>query len=136
MSGVTFSVAAIWMLLGASPQATVVQDQFDLIEVNHYYDSQGRLVFDQVIFYEWSHSDDRFQVAAWRLMKSSGQFPQKCWHDESYVSQWRDGETLRRVKAHAVRETWTQYDPELLERDYLPREYRRGLTPRNVATRK
>jgi hypothetical protein len=34
-----------------------------------------------------------------------------------------------------VRETWTQYDPELLEREFLPKERRREL--RNLAaTRK
>jgi hypothetical protein len=26
-----------------------------------------------------------------------------------------------------MRETWTQYDPELIEREYLPRERRREL---------
>ncbi|WDI41243.1 hypothetical protein [Bremerella sp. P1] len=130
MSGVTFSVAALWMILGASPSKPVVQDQVDLIEVNHYYDSQGRLIFDQVIFYEWSQSDARFHVTAWRLLKSSWQVPRKRWSDGAYTTTWKDGDVLRSVVGKNMRETWTQHDPELVERDYLPREYRRGLTPK------
>ena len=130
MSGVTFSVAALWMILGVSPDAPTVQDQVDLIEVNHYYDSQGRLIFDQVIFYQWSQVDARFHVTAWRLLKSSWQVPRKRWSDGNYTTTWRDGDVVRSVVGRNMRETWTQYDPELIERDFLPREYRRGLTPK------
>lgn len=128
MSGVTFSVAALWMILGASPSTPVVQDQVDLIEVNHYYDSQGKLIFDQVIFYEWSQASERYHVTAWRLLKSSRQVPRKRWSDGAYVARWLDNEVYREVVGRNLRETWTQYDPELTEREYLPREFRRELS--------
>jgi hypothetical protein len=35
------------------------------------------------------------------------------------------------VRAASFRETWTQYDPELIERDYLPKEKRRGFVKPN-----
>ncbi|MEX2026593.1 MAG: hypothetical protein WEH44_04820, partial [Pirellulaceae bacterium] len=31
------------------------------------------------------------------------------------------------VRAATMRESWTQYDPELVEREYLPKEKRREL---------
>ncbi len=40
---------------------------------------------------------------------------------------WNDGEILRHIRAASFRETWTQHDPELLEREYLPKEERREL---------
>lgn len=111
----------------------LVRDEVDLIEVNHFFDEQGRLVFDQVIFYEWSQGDARYMVRAWRLVKSPQQLPQKDWRTGNYVAYWRDdgqgGNVLRRVESSAIRETWLQYDPELAEREILPKERRRELTP-------
>ncbi|MGY8766884.1 MAG: hypothetical protein ACKVH8_00465 [Pirellulales bacterium] len=128
MSSVTLSIAALLTSINAAPQDVAVADRVDLIEVNHYYDPQGRLVFDQVIFYDWSSRDSRFHVRAWRLLKSPWQIPRRSWTDGTYTTSWKDGEVIRDVKADMVRETWTQYDPELVERDYLPRERRRGLS--------
>ncbi|WP_246120000.1 hypothetical protein [Blastopirellula retiformator] len=109
-------------------------DRVDLVEINHYYDAQGRLVFDQVIFYEWSSKNARFDVVAWRLLKTPAQVPTRDWKRGGYVTSWRDGEVLREVRSIQRRETWTQHDPELIERDYLPRELRRGLS-RQLAER-
>ena len=44
-----------------------------------------------------------------------------------WVCEWFDGGVQRRVEAITVRESWTQYDPELTEREYLPKEKRREL---------
>ena len=48
-----------------------------------------------------------------------------------YVALWQDcgqgGEILRRVHSQSIRETWTQHDPELVEREYLPKERRKEL---------
>lgn len=111
----------------ATPSTTHLTDHVDLIEVNHYYDSQGRLIFDQVIFLNWSVADERFQVVAWRMLKNGRQIPRMDWRKGVYVARWRDGEVWREVVAGDVRETWTTYDPEYRERDLLPQEYRRDL---------
>jgi hypothetical protein len=97
------------------------------MEVNHFYDEQGRLVFDQVIFYDWAPEHSRYNVRAWRLVKNPAQLPERDWRDGGYLAVWQDGEVLRRVRAASMRETWTQYDPELVEREYLPKERRREL---------
>ena len=127
MTPLTSSICAIVVALGLSPQEDVAREQVDLKEVNHFYDEQGRLVFDQVIFYDWSPEHGRHMVRAWRLVKNPAQLPQRDWKDGGYVAVWQDGEVLRHVRGHSMRETWTQYDPELIEREYLPKEQRKEL---------
>lgn len=109
------------------PVEDVAWDRVDLVEVNHFYDPQGRLVFDQVIFYDWSVSQCRFNVRAWRLLKKPGQVPQRNWKTGMYEAVWHDGGVLRKVQAESFRESWTQRDPELEERAYLPKNQRREL---------
>ena len=113
-------------VFGAVPHDTMIRDAVDVIEVNHFYDDCGRHVFDQQIFWDWSGT--RYQVVAWRLIKSPEMLPHRDWKRGGYVAMWRDNETLREVRAPAIRETWTQYDPELAERQVLPQEQRRHLT--------
>ena len=72
MSPITTAFARIVVGFGIAPQDDVARESVDLIELNHFYDEQGRLVFDQVIFYDWSAADARYNVRAWRLVKNSG----------------------------------------------------------------
>ena len=111
----------------ATPNPSHLTDQVDLIDLNHYYDSQGRHVFDQVIFYQWSRADARFQVREWRLMKAPMKPPCRVRADGPWVMRWRDQGEFREVSGKNFRETWTNYDPEIRERDYLPAGERRGF---------
>ncbi|MCA9124803.1 MAG: hypothetical protein H6822_27170 [Planctomycetaceae bacterium] len=133
----SIQIAVCMAALTLSPADEVTVDQVDLIEVNHFYDDQGRLVFDQVIYYDWSEERSRYQVRDWRLLKTPTQIPLRDWRDGGYVSEWQDFKQrngLRRVKAKAVRETWTQYDPELVEREFLAQEKRESLTRIQIAS--
>ncbi|PQO38724.1 hypothetical protein C5Y96_02255 [Blastopirellula marina] len=121
-------LACAW--LGLVPSDPAILDQVDLVEVNHVYDSSGHPVLDQVIFYQWSHVDARYQVVAWRLLRSPGQVPRRVWNQRVYVARWFDAEMLRNVIAGQYRETWTTYDPEMAERAIYPIEYRRELATR------
>jgi hypothetical protein len=125
----TATVGVCLLAWGISPQEDIAVETVDLIEVNHFYDDQGRLVFDQCIFYDWSSPDGRYMVRAWRLVKNPSQLPQRDWMHGGHTAIWQDGEVLRKVRAGSMRETFTQYDPELVEREYLPKELRRDLTP-------
>ena len=127
MDALAVTVALCLSAAGLTPTEQVATDRVDLVEVNHFYDEHGRRVFDQVIFYDWSPSAGRYQVQAWRLLKSPGQYPIKDWDRGDFAAVWHDGELLREVRAASFRETWTQYDPELVERDYLPKDKRRDL---------
>jgi hypothetical protein len=117
-------VLALLLILPLSP---IQHDRCDLIDTNHFYDDEGRHVFDQLIFLDWNGDDSRYDVRAWRLIKSPDQVPYRDWSRGGYAVTWQDGEVVRTVRAEAVRETWTQYDPETLARATLPVEQRRGL---------
>jgi hypothetical protein len=134
--GVVVTALYSWAVLTAlclQPQPDVATDEVDLIEINHFHDDQGRLVFDQVIFYDWSPVHSRYLVRAWRLLKTPAQVPRRDYGQQEFVTIWHDGDVLRKVQAKVLRETWTQHDPELMAREYLPKERRRELQPVNVA---
>jgi hypothetical protein len=127
MGTITLHCVFLLSAAGTIPVMDVPRDRVDLIEINHFHDEQGRLVFEQVLFYEWSAHQERHQVLAWRLLKTSAQRPRHDLATGDYIALWNDGETLREVRAGAFRETWTQYDPELVDREFLPKERRREL---------
>lgn len=104
-----------------------MRDFVDLMELNHFYDEKGDLVFTQCIFFDLPQDGARHSVVAWRLVKSESQYPARDWGNGGYVVRWADGETLREVRAGSVSYTFTQYDPELIEREFLPKEKRREL---------
>lgn len=110
-----------------NPPEDVALDEVSLVEINHCYDQTGRLSFEQLIFYDWSPGQGRFQVRAWRLLKSPNQHPRRNWRHGRYEAVWYDKGVMRTVTAKSMRETWTQYDPEMLQRRWLPCEQRREL---------
>ena len=120
---------------GITPQTDISSEQVDLVELNHFYDDQGRHVFDQMIFYDWSAEHNRYQVRAWRLIKNASQQPRHDWDRDVYVATWQDGAVMRKVLAQSMKETWTQHDPELAEREHLPKDQRRELYHPRLAQR-
>ena len=127
MGSTTFSLVFVLAVTCSNPPETVVSDHVDVIEINHFYDEHGKLVFDQVLYYDWSPSQSRYNVRAWRLLKSPAQIPQQDYDRGDWVARFYDGDALREIRATTVRESWTQYDPELVEREFLPKERRREL---------
>lgn len=120
--------------LGSQPHGVCAEDSVDLIEINHFVNDSGQVQLDQIIFYDWSPSQSRYIVRAWRSLKSPSQLPMKR-ADGSYQATWhdaRDGNVLRKVKAKSVIETWTTYDPETVNQEYLDRNLRRELTQRKA----
>lgn len=122
-------IAALAILPFTGP----VRESCDLIELNSFYDEYGRLVFDQTIFYDWSDGETRYNVRAWRLVKNPSQIPEREWGGLGYVARWHDGETLREMRSKWMRRTWLQYDPELVEREHLPKERRKELRHPSLA---
>lgn len=120
-------LALVLAVLTAIPPDLSIDDDVDLIEINHFFDENGKLVFDQVIFLDWSPDAGRYQVRAWRKLKRQQQVPiQEA--AGGYLAVFHDGDVLRRVRAKSFRETWTQFDVELAEREHLPKDRRPGLT--------
>ena len=136
MATLVSTIGLLACLCGSSPREDVASEQVDLVEVNHFYDDQGRHVFDQVIFYDWYASESRYNVRAWRLVKNPSQLPQRDWAGGGYSAMWQDGEQIRHIRSKSIRETWTQYDPELVEREFLPKEKRKELRTVSVSKTK
>ena len=112
------------LILSIVPRPDTPSETVDLIEINWFFGHQGELIFSQAIFWDWRH--DRYEVRAWRLVKEPGQLPVRDWQHGGYVTAWKD-EGLRRVRATEVRETFTQVDVEMEQRQVLPADQRRGL---------
>lgn len=112
-----------------NPSTTAIQlgektEYVDLVELNHFIDDQGRQVFRQLVFYDWSDLDKRFQVRSWRLIKNDRQLPRRFWTPKRYECHWHDDGQRRTVLAKQMRETWTQQDPERANRKFLPEDQR------------
>lgn len=116
-------LAVLFALVLGSTQPQPVK--IDLIEINHYHDANGEHVFDQLIFYEWSSQRKRFDVRDWRLLKNDSMYPVP--KRGRWLLRWHDDGVMREVDITSVRESWTQYDPELVEREYLPQDQRLPL---------
>jgi hypothetical protein len=101
------------------PNSVVAIDTYDYVETNHVYDADGKHVLSQWIYYDWSPRQRSFLCQAFRVIR-----------DRRRPRLFYDGPLLRRIRATSRRETWTQYDPELVNREVFPKELRRGLTPR------
>jgi hypothetical protein len=127
------------LLIGVAPDSThskqLARERVDMIELNHFIDGEGREVFRQVIFYDWSKPHKQFHVRAWRLIKKPSQLPQHRWNPEHYRCRWQDDDIMREVWSPTMRETWTQRDPERVNRTLLPEDQRVPLwTPQIVAS--
>jgi len=96
-----------------------------LVEVNHYHNATGQHVLDQVIFYDWSAQLKRYDVREWRLIQSESMYPVQ--RGRGYVVRWHDDGIMREVIARAKRETVTQHDPELRQRNQLHQADRNPL---------
>lgn len=125
------------------PQPGILREHCDLIEVNSMYDDQSRLVFTQLLFYDWHSDAARFNLVAWRMVKPAHSdkqsvsqplmLPRYSHAHGEWICEWLDGDVWRRVSATNARETWTQFDPELEDREWLPKEKRKEL--RKAATK-
>lgn len=121
-------IGAILLAMGILPAPDpYTVESCAVIEVHHFYDDQGKHVFDQLLFRDWSPAHGEFPIIAWRLMKKSSMRPVRDWRTGEWVSTFADGMLIREVRAKALQESWMQADIEQAEREDLPQEMRRGL---------
>ena len=118
----------MFLMICAIIQPGPTVDRFDLTEHNNYYDKAGRLVFEQMIFYDWDHRNSRFQVAAWRLCGKHKMSVVRDYRNSRTIIRFKDDKIVRLIYSGIHVRTFTKHDPELRERDFLKREDRRGLS--------
>ena len=114
------------MLLLIVPHEGTAITNCDLIESSHVYSDEGVENFHQFIFYDWDPRDCRHQVRAWRMVKANNKPVWRVAYDWDR-QRWIASTDGFEVRAPLFRETWTQHDPEVAERDILPKEMRREL---------
>jgi hypothetical protein len=107
-------------------------DHCDLVELNHFHDFQGRNVYDQVIFYEWSPEHSRYHVRSWMIVEDSSRLPKRNYSDGSYRTCYtdRDSKIDRVISSQHFRESWTQNDPERDNKRLLDERLRHSLIKR------
>lgn len=114
----------IWayLLLAVIPQDFVARDSVERLELNHFYDDNGQLVFTQLIGWE-RNKRCRF----WKMDKTQSLIPLPDRQHGGYCVTWIDGDLVRQVRAVSCGESWTQWDVELADREHLPQDQRRPL---------
>ena len=103
----------------------IVEDHFDLLEVNPIRQDDGTTRLKQYI---WWDTDRGVQIAqGWCDYRNIGKLPVRV--DDHYELVWWDGKLCRRVtcRAFIVTETWGR-DPEVENRQFVPQTHRRGLS--------
>jgi hypothetical protein len=123
-------IFALLLILGSQ---STTHDHCDLAEINSFHDCNGRHVYDQVIFYEWSPSLHRYHVRAWVLSDGDKQ-PQRDYRNGLYVTKYteRDTSIERTITSTHFRRSWTQIDPERDNKRLLPENERHALIKRSV----
>lgn len=137
------------LILAIVPHDSVVRDRVDVIELNHHYNEEGFLLYEQVIFRDWSDFYREYVIVATLTINDPAnqhaRYPRQDrgrWYCIWETNDWVCGDPAnfvyyprfywREVTANQYRETWTQgsgLDPEIVESRSYYREWRRGLTP-------
>ena len=107
--------------------------QVDLIEFNTHYNSANSkdVAYSQLIFWEWSHDYQRFDVVDWSMVETGVvNMPAKVGEDWQCVVR-KQGKDLRVVgrqfrRTHTIRPN----DPEVVNKRFLRCCDRRGLIRR------
>ena len=120
------------MTFGNPSIVKVGEENVDLIELNHFYDQTAKHVYDQVIIYEWIESQGCFRVRAWFLVENDGsleRIPRFRRSNQRWEMRWRDKETdlQRQISSRHFRESWSQIDPEQIDRKKVGERYRTAL---------
>lgn len=141
---------------------SILEDKFDKVEINHFYDVDGKFVYDQIIWYDWDYEFNQHKVVSWKLVKDSRTdkpenirgreewekrfekdpdilpfnpiffgddpiIPRLDRRTNTYKSIFYHNDFLHKVESKYKSETWTQYDPELVDREFYDKSKRPDL---------
>jgi hypothetical protein len=93
------------------------------MELNAFFDCKGRLCFEQVIFWDFSRTNGCPEVRAWRMVCDNdlhNRRPVKSEATGLWVSEWTEQGKRYRIVSRQYRESFSQIDPEVLDRKKLP----------------
>lgn len=107
------------------PRPAITEDRVELVELNTYYDDHGKLLFSQLIFYNWDKENSRYEIIDWRFYRAEATL--FSFRGTGSLVILYDDDRLRKIQCKFFRDTHTQYDPETLDREILPKEKRKKL---------
>lgn len=109
-------------------------EQVDAIELNHFFDPRGQLVYDQVIFFERTPTTGRFQVRAWCLVDDRETMNRRPLLNDNGLYECfavdSNEQLTRRIVSRVFRESWSQVDPEREDKKRFPESLRIELVKR------
>lgn len=116
------------LLLSILPQAgEPLRERCDTIDVNTVYSDDGSLVFVQLLFLDWQPWYSSHDIRAWRLVKTKDCYPVRTPY--GWRLTFSDGDVLRVIECDDAHWTAEIGDKEVWQRDVLPSNQRRELTP-------
>lgn len=113
-------IALLLALLTIGPEPPAQIEHVEVIETNLYYDSEGKHIFTQRIF--WSRYGDQQAVLDFRIVKDERNYP------TGNTFTWNDSGVIREVRGATKMTSHTQFDPEQCDRERLPKDCRRELS--------
>ena len=109
-------------------------EHVDAIELNHFFDQRGHLVYDQVVFFERTPTTGRFQVRAWCLVDDRETLNRRPLKNDNGLYECfavdSNERLTRRIVSRVFRESWTQVDPEREDKKRHPESLRIELVKR------
>lgn len=117
MRDILLTLSLLSLVAGETPRPP-----YDLVELNHCYTADCETRFTQVLVWNWDDWSRSYVCDGYACVQP----------EQVRVTPQRDGTTLvswpeKQTRCRTYRETWTQWDPEILDRGRLPPERRRGL---------
>lgn len=87
--------------------------RIEILELNHLYDHKAKHVLDQYIFWGYYPAKDAIHVLDYRLVKSKKIVP------NGNVLILTDKIRVHKIYFKIFKETWTQTDPEVFDRQFV-----------------
>lgn len=123
--------------------AGVTEENVDLIEYNNLYDENGDATLDQIILWNWDIHDKAYRCCDFLVVgtptkplnnnKPGEKRDCKAGSELNYPMKTKDGNyrsivskmgKTRIIYGNLMRETWTQFDPEIADQEHIPKHQR------------
>ncbi len=119
------------MLLAFAPSVKPIKEgshveYCDLIEVNSHISENGRHMYDQIIFWEWSPELKRMIVCSWCLVGDDKSYPVKIGNRYKYTRRLSRNRSIIIYTDMSI-STSSKLDPERDNKNIFPEKYRRDL---------
>lgn len=121
--------------------AGVTEEHVDMIEYNNLYDENGDALLDQIVLWNWDIHDKAYRCCDFAVVGTPPPQPNKPGEKKdckpssemNYPMKMPNGSyrtivsklgRTRVIYSNLMRETWTQFDPEVADQEHIQRHQR------------